>query len=64
MEMPEESSWTQHDNTMLTKNNAFGKITFDVEVSTKSKRNDRFSEASMDYRCQKLYNLPSDVDTN
>ncbi|XP_063693218.1 transient receptor potential cation channel subfamily M member 3-like isoform X7 [Bolinopsis microptera] len=31
MEMPEESSWTQNDNTMLTKNNAFGKITFDVE---------------------------------
>ncbi|KAL5247484.1 hypothetical protein ACHWQZ_G019385 [Mnemiopsis leidyi] len=31
MEMPEESSWTQHDNTMLTKNNAFGKISFDVE---------------------------------
>ena len=38
MEMPEESSWTQHDNTMLTKNNAFGKITFDVEVSTKKQK--------------------------
>ena len=36
MEMPEESSWTQNDNTMLTKNNAFGKITFDVEVGTET----------------------------
>ena len=30
--MPEDASWNPEDNTMLTKNTAFGKIVFDVEV--------------------------------
>ena len=54
MEMPEESSWTQHDNTMLTKNNAFGKITFDVEVSAKKQKERSFSTVLVDYPLSKI----------